>query len=71
MSELSALNELFPTTIHIIDHKVQRQRSHTVYFGPKSGYKCHSCSNEYANIRHLNTHIRNRHGLFGKLFWRC
>ena len=55
-------SELFPTTIHLLDNLdiPQRPRSHTIYFGPKSGYKCH-CGKEFGSIRHLSIHRENRH----------
>ena len=61
--------ELFPSTIcsNASIEVPQRARSQTLYFGPKSGYKCVHCEKEYYNIRHLNTHVRNNHNFVQKI----
>lgn len=62
--------ELFPSTLYTPtenENRYQRQRSKTIYLGPKSGYKCSHCNNEYSNIRHLTSHMQNRHSLLNKV----
>ena len=62
-------SELFPLTKHQLKDCdfPARTKSNTLYFGPKSGYKCSLCGNEYYNIRHLNTHMNHKHNLMQKM----
>ena len=68
--------ELFPLTLHCMEVEdgagdIQvppvRPKNQTIYFGPKSGYRCHSCGSEYYNIRHLNTHVQKTHNFIQKM----